>query len=127
MAEGATELTFKQIADSAVVRRLSRIISILLLPCLGGVAGFFVTIDHRVASIETLGSKVEAVRSDVGDLHADVDTLSNKMVAIQLDVATIKGVVQEMQRSRQADFYMSSPPAATAAPISEWKASASVR
>ncbi len=108
----------KRIADSPTVRRLSRVISIALLPLLGGGLTYFFTLDHRVASIEvdrasriiSNDARLAGIEGKIIGLQADTSKIKVDVSQTALDVAQIKGTLQEMQRQQNvADLLATRP------------------
>ena len=114
----------KKIADTPNVRRSSRVASLLLLPALGGVATYFIAIEHRVAVIEldrkarieeddkntkVLNNTVNTMQSQISSLTLDVSDVKLDVATVKLDVATVKGILQDMQQ-KQHEVALISPP-----------------
>lgn len=116
---GGSDLTWqqigallKQIGDTGNVRRASRLISIALLPLLGGIGTYFFSVEHRVASIEQDRAdrivkndiNTKTLNTTISDMKTDISTVKVDVATVKLDVATMKGILQEIQRQQDASF-----------------------
>ncbi len=81
---------------------LARISVIILLPLVGGVAGFLVALNFDVNTVE---AAQVTVTETVGELSADIAAVKTGMAGLQTDVRgmtreldTMSGILSEMQR-----------------------------
>lgn len=121
------EMTLRQFVESTWFKGLARGTMLLGIPALMSASGFVgytlnsvqaeqLRIKGEVAEVQqTIGTRAQVnddfqadITADVAGVKADVSGVKATMLAVQTDVATIKGILQEMQRRDVAARYLTS-------------------
>ncbi len=88
----------------------ARIAAIILLPSVGGVAGFMWAINGDVDAVEaaqiTLAKNVGGLTDDMAEVKDGVEDVQADLAEVSKDVATMTGVLQEMQRTRALAYVL---------------------
>lgn len=104
------DMTLREFVESTWFKGLSRAAMLLGVPALTALSGFVgftlsgVTADQARLSREVAEiQRVQGDRADVNDtfqasITSDVSGVKTALFTVQTDVATIKGILQEMQR-----------------------------
>jgi hypothetical protein len=106
MQGSVPELSFFQLLDQPVVKRLGRLASFLALLAFGGVTGYFFSLGNRITAIEQdratriikADANTKTLNAQVSDLSLDMDRVRADVTLVKVDIATVKGILQQMQR-----------------------------
>lgn len=105
------------------MRRLSRLISIALLPLIGAAAAsfgaYFLSLDHRLSAVEidraarivATDNHLVSIDRNVNGLQDDVSAMKIDTHQTQLDVATMKGILQQLQQDQHVADLLATRPA----------------
>jgi hypothetical protein len=118
MAEGVPELTPAQLLDQPWIKRIGRVAWMVAALGFSASATYFFTLGARVTAIEQ-DRKERAVLTDqatndlknkVTSMQIDINVLDAKLEKVSDDTTLMKGILQEMQRSKSAELFTSQVP-----------------
>lgn len=100
------ELTIPQLLDQPWVKRFARVASFLAVLAFGGVSAYFFSLGNRITAIEAdrtariikSDATSTALNRNVVDLQVDMDRVRADVTLVKVDIATVKGILQQMQR-----------------------------
>lgn len=99
-------ITFKQFVESTYFKGLARACMVVAVPALVSVGGLLLSLMGDVAGVKDTQNARAAdndrfqavIIQDVAEVKGGVVGVQSDVAGVKLDVATIRGILQEMQR-----------------------------
>lgn len=102
--QGAPEMTLRQFVESTWFKLIARGFAILGAPIAGAALGYFVWLGGRVETVETYGTRLDAIENAIADLGGSVASIRSDTMKMQIDTARIAGMVEALRRDSLAAY-----------------------